>query len=60
MNDDGSSNLKYVKKVSEDIGKYINEHKIVITKSTIPVGTTNKVKNYYSKRDRIKKCKYII
>ena len=33
------------KKASEDIGKYINAHKVVITKSTVPVGTTDKVKN---------------
>ena len=45
MENDGSSNLSYIYKASEDIGKYINSHKIIITKSTIPVGTTDQVKN---------------
>lgn len=49
MNNDGSSNLKYVRQVSESIGKYINKHKIIVTKSTIPVGATNKVKNTIQK-----------
>ena len=45
MKDDGSSNLSYIFNASKSIGEYINGYKIVITKSTIPVGTTIKVKN---------------
>ena len=41
---DGSSNLEYVFSVSKSIGKYIDSNKVVVTKSTIPVGTTIKVK----------------
>lgn len=41
---DGSSDLKYVLKVAETIGAYINKPKIVIVKSTVPVGTCQKVK----------------
>lgn len=37
--EDGRADLKYVEKVAEDIGKNINGYKIVITKSTVPVGT---------------------
>ena len=44
MNKDGSSNLDYIYKASEDIGKHIRDGTIVITKSTVPVGTTHKVK----------------
>ena len=44
MKKDGSSDLSYIKKVGKDIGKYINSYKIIITKSTIPVGTTCKIK----------------
>ena len=44
MKRNGSSDLSYIKKAGKDIGKYINKHKIVITKSTIPVGTTYKIK----------------
>ncbi len=48
--EDGSSNLDYVFSVAESIGEYIDTHKIIITKSTIPVGTTNKVKKIIQKR----------
>tara|TARA_B100000965_G_scaffold196222_1_gene163893 strand:- start:2556 stop:3905 length:1350 start_codon:yes stop_codon:yes gene_type:complete len=48
-NEDGSSNLSFVYKVAEDIGKYIDKDKIIITKSTIPVGTTYKVKEIIEK-----------
>ena len=44
MNEDGSSNLDYIFKAADDIGSYIDKHKIIITKSTIPVGTTFKIK----------------
>ena len=44
MNDDGSSNLEYIYGAAKDIGQYINKDKIIITKSTIPVGTTLKIK----------------
>ena len=45
MRDDGSSNLKYVYDSSKLIGKYLRNGSIVITKSTMPVGTTYKVKD---------------
>ena len=41
--DDGSAEMKYVYKVAEDIGKYINSYKIIIDKSTVPVGTAEKI-----------------
>ncbi len=44
MNEDGSSNLDYIFKAADDIGSYIDKYKIIITKSTIPVGTTFKIK----------------
>ena len=40
MKDDGSSKLDYILKAARDIGKYINEHKVIVVKSTVPVGTT--------------------
>ena len=43
-NHDGSTNLKHVFEVAQGIGKAMNDYKIVVTKSTIPVGTTEKVK----------------
>jgi UDPglucose 6-dehydrogenase len=45
IGDDGSSDLSYIYSASKSIGKYINSYKIIITKSTIPVGTTFDIKN---------------
>lgn len=40
---DGSADLKYVLKVAETIGQYINGYKLVVDKSTVPIGTAEKV-----------------
>ena len=45
MNKDGSANLSYIYAASKSIGQYINGYKIIITKSTIPVGSTSEVKS---------------
>ena len=37
--DDGSADLQYVLQVAENIGKYMNNYKAVVNKSTVPVGT---------------------
>lgn len=37
--DDGSADLHYVMSVAENIGKYMNDYKVVVDKSTVPVGT---------------------
>jgi UDPglucose 6-dehydrogenase len=42
--EDGSADLKYVLAVAESIGKHINDYRVVVTKSTVPVGTADKVK----------------
>jgi UDPglucose 6-dehydrogenase len=42
--EDGSADLKYVLAVAESIGKHISEYRVVVTKSTVPVGTADKVK----------------
>ncbi len=42
--EDGSADLTYVLQVAETIGKYMNGYKLVVTKSTVPVGTAIKVK----------------
>lgn len=48
---DGSVNLEYVKSVAESIGKNIKEYKVIVDKSTVPVGTgdcvTDIIKKYY-------------
>jgi UDPglucose 6-dehydrogenase len=43
--EDGSADLKYVLEVAAEIGKYIDHYMVVVTKSTVPVGTSQKVKN---------------
>ncbi len=42
--EDGSADLKHVLAVARDVGRNMNEHKIVVTKSTVPVGTAEKVR----------------
>ncbi|UJX24213.1 UDP-glucose/GDP-mannose dehydrogenase family protein [Pseudoalteromonas sp. CF6-2] len=42
--EDGSADLKYVLKVAETIATYMEQPKIIIDKSTVPVGTADKVK----------------
>ena len=42
--DNGSAELKYVMQVAAEIGMFINNYKVVITKSTVPVGTNQKIK----------------
>lgn len=38
---DGSANLVYIEQVAKDIAKYISQDTIVVTKSTVPVGTND-------------------
>ncbi len=42
--EDGSADLKYVLEVAHTIGRHINQYVLVVTKSTVPVGTASKVK----------------
>ena len=42
--EDGSADLKHVLAVARQIGRHMNEPKIVVTKSTVPVGTAEKVR----------------
>lgn len=42
--EDGSADLKYVLAVAKTFGQNINKYTIIVTKSTVPVGTANKVK----------------
>lgn len=42
--EDGSADLSYILAVADDIGKMISEYKVIVDKSTVPVGTSDKVK----------------
>lgn len=49
--EDGSADLKYILGVADDLGKILTEFKVIVDKSTVPVGTADKVhaaiaKNY--------------
>src|SRR5687767_5225441 len=41
--EDGSADLKYVLAVARSVGEHMTEYKVVVTKSTVPVGTADKV-----------------
>ena len=43
--EDGSADLQYVLKVAETIAEHMQSYKLIITKSTVPVGTFKKVKD---------------
>lgn len=42
--EDGSADLQYVTAVARSIGQYMDDYKVIIDKSTVPVGTADKVK----------------
>lgn len=43
--EDGSADLKYVLQVARTIGRNLNKYVVVVTKSTVPVGTAVKIRN---------------
>lgn len=44
-NDDGSANIEAVLAAARSIGECLEDYKIIVTKSTVPVGTTEKVRD---------------
>lgn len=49
QSEDGSADLRYVLTVAESIGKAINGYKVIVDKSTVPVGTADRVKETIAK-----------
>ena len=47
--EDGSADLQYVLKVAETIAKHMNEYKVVVGKSTVPVGTCDQIESTIQK-----------
>jgi UDPglucose 6-dehydrogenase len=43
--EDGSADLKYILGVADDLGKLLTDYKVIVDKSTVPVGTAEKVRN---------------
>ncbi|GIV26610.1 MAG: UDP-glucose 6-dehydrogenase [Bacteroidia bacterium] len=50
--EDGSADLSYVLNVSSQIADIVNEYKILITKSTVPVGTADKIKKIFAEKNK--------
>src|SRR5579871_3866664 len=62
--ENGSADLKYVLGVSENIGKIISSYKVIVDKSTVPVGTAEKVhaaiaKNYGGEFDVVSNPEFL-
>ena len=51
---DGSADLKYVLGAAKDIARYMNGYKLVVNKSTVPVGTADKVRAVIAGRTKHK------
>lgn len=51
--EDGSADLSYVLGVAEKIGTYMSDYKVIVNKSTVPVGTADKVRQVISSRTDI-------
>lgn len=51
--EDGSADLSYVETVAHELGKLIKDYKIIINKSTVPVGTSDRVKEIVSSHTKI-------
>ena len=51
--EDGSADLKYVLGVAKDLGKIIEEYVVVVDKSTVPVGTAEKVQKAIAENSKV-------
>jgi UDPglucose 6-dehydrogenase len=51
--DDGSADLSYVLGAAKEIGKLITGYKVIVDKSTVPVGTSEKVRNAISQETEV-------
>ena len=61
---DGAADLKYVLGVAEELGKLLKSYKVIVNKSTVPVGTADKVratiaKNYHGEFDVVSNPEFL-
>ncbi len=62
--EDGSADLKYILGVADDLGKLLTDYKVIVDKSTVPVGTAEKVhtaiaKNYKGEFDVVSNPEFL-
>jgi UDPglucose 6-dehydrogenase len=62
--EDGSADLKYILGVADDLGKILTDYKVIVDKSTVPVGTAEKVhgaiaKNYKGEFDVVSNPEFL-
>lgn len=51
--EDGSADLSYILGVANDLGKIIKDYKVIVDKSTVPVGTADKVREAIAKNAKV-------
>jgi UDPglucose 6-dehydrogenase len=51
--ENGSADLKHVLEVAEQLGKLLKDYKIIVNKSTVPVGTAEKVRDVIAKNCKV-------
>jgi UDPglucose 6-dehydrogenase len=51
--EDGSADLKYILKVADDLGALLNSYTVLVDKSTVPVGTAEKVRDHVAKKAKV-------
>jgi UDPglucose 6-dehydrogenase len=61
---DGAADLKYMLGVADELGKLLNSYKVIVNKSTVPVGTADKVraaiaKNYQGEFDVVSNPEFL-
>lgn len=50
---DGQADLSFVLQVAEELGEMIDDYKIIVNKSTVPVGTADKVRSKIAKKAKV-------
>jgi UDPglucose 6-dehydrogenase len=51
--EDGSADLRYVLGVADELGKLIEDYKVIVDKSTVPVGTAERVREAVARHARV-------
>lgn len=51
--EDGSADLKYILKVADDLGPLLSEYTVIVDKSTVPVGTADKVRERIAAKAKV-------